>query len=122
LRDNKAEANSGNRAGNMTVLVLGPRKPEFTALCSGLTEKGFICSLIAGDEEEILDQIETKPPDVLLIAGEKLREYGDKIHQEKMIPVIALLSNTNSRLALEIDLDDFILEPYKIDEYSNAAA
>lgn len=96
---------------------------KLNGLCSGLSQRGFDCS-VASAGDEALKQLARQAPELVLVemngyaASSKIGELSRRIKREKSLPVIALL-NKELLDSPEVNLsgiDDFIVKPYDVNE------
>ena len=104
------------------VFIIADRSEQVRELNSGLAESGFLCSIVSGDDE-LLEEVNTLAADLLVVAvdgsppGSGMRLLPRRIKQETHLPVITLLSS-DSLDVLDCDpsIDDFVVEPWDVNE------
>ncbi len=102
----------------LKLLIMADETEQIRELRSGLIDSGFICSIIPGDENAV-EQVTEKAPDLVLIAMEGLsdcswvRHLTCGVKQEGHIPVVALLSvEALGSIDSAMTIDDFVVEPW----------
>ena len=106
---------------SIRVLIIGSSQGVY-ALRAQLLEKGFAC-WAASRNGETFRYISEQSPDILLLeVNAELAKNGDlagEIKREKPLPIVALLRNNVLKdVDIDSNLDDFIVEPYSVDELS----
>lgn len=106
---------------SIRVLIIGSSQGVY-ALRAQLLEKGFAC-WAASRNGETFRYIYEQSPDILLLeVNAELAKNGDlvgEIKREKPLPIVALLRNNVLKdVDIDSNLDDFIVEPYSVDELS----
>jgi len=104
------------------VFIIADRSEQVRELNSGLAERGFLCSIVSGDDE-LLEEVSTLAADLLVVAvdgsppGSGMRLLPQRIKQETHLPVITLLSS-DSLDVLDCDpsIDDFVVKPWDVNE------
>lgn len=104
------------------VFIIADRSEQVRELNSGLAERGFLCSIVSGDDE-LLEEVSTLAADLLVVAvdgsppGSGMRLLPRRIKQETHLPVITLLSS-DSLDVLDCDpsIDDFVVKPWDVNE------
>lgn len=104
------------------VFIIADRSEQVRELNSGLAERGFLCSIVSGDDE-LLEEVNTLAADLLVVAvdgsppGSGMRLLTQRIKQETHLPVITLLSS-DSLDVLDCDpsIDDFVVKPWDVNE------
>jgi DNA-binding response OmpR family regulator len=111
----------GGRMKTIRVLIMGSSQGVYS-LRARLLEKGFAC-WVASSNGETFRQISEQSPDIILleISAESAnnRDLIETIKREKPLPIVALLRNDVLKDGdIDSNLDDFIVEPYLVDELS----
>lgn len=104
------------------VLIVADGSERVRDLSLGLAEKGFLCS-IASPEDAGLKNVSSLPADLVVIAvdgaapGSELRNLPQRLKEKTRLPVVTLLSNESlDVLDSTVDVDDFVMEPWKANE------
>ncbi len=104
------------------VLIVADGSERVRALGLGLAEKGFLCS-ISSPEDAGLKNVSSLPADLVVIAvdgaapGSELRNLPQRLKEKTRLPVVTLLSNESlDVLDSTVDVDDFVMEPWKANE------
>jgi two-component system alkaline phosphatase synthesis response regulator PhoP len=104
------------------LAIVAEDSREVRKLHSELLKQGFSCSITA-DGEKPFAALTKHTPDVVLVAMDgrsaspEMRNLPQRIKQERRLPVIALVSRRAlSSLDADLNLDDFVIEPWETDE------
>ena len=104
-----------------SILIIATDSKAVTALRSGLTQNGFICSVTA-DGNEVIDQAAKKDLDLVLVevtghlVNPGIRELCQRAKPERPLPIIALISKERLDGLGDLNIDDFVLKPYGVKE------
>ena len=113
-RENK---NAENQVHQTSVMIIAEKGDLTEDLGLNLTARGYACSIISGDPDDILDRIYETNPDILLIVSGKLPWLARRVKEEKPLPIIGLLDNyASSAIVAHASINDFIMAPYPIGE------
>jgi len=101
------------------VLIIAPSDKVGRKLQSELAQNGFAGAVIA-DREQAIEQVIAQSPDLVLLemdGHEKTWRLLSEIKQPKSIPVVVLVPKEMlNRIGDSPDIDDFIIEPYPLEE------
>ena len=104
-----------------SLLIIAGENEAVKKLRSGLTQRGFACSL-ASDRGELVRQVAEQAHDLVLVemdghSPDSRRELAQRLKEKRHLPVIALV-NKESLDSLDGDLsvDDFIIMPCEVTE------
>jgi DNA-binding response OmpR family regulator len=104
------------------ILILAEIGKSITELSSALTHKNYSCSMLSY-EDALIENILEKPPDLVLLeiieqrTNPVLHELIQNIKQDKLLPVITLISmETIAPNSWYLDVDDFLVRPFTVDE------
>ncbi|MCL0073460.1 response regulator transcription factor [Dehalococcoidia bacterium] len=100
------------------MFIIAEKYEAVSKLRSGLTQRGFACS-IASDGEDPVRQVVEQAPDLVLVQidGHTGRELAQRIKAKSHLPIIALvrkerLDGFDDNLAI----DDFVITPCDVTE------
>lgn len=89
----------------------------FNDTMTGLLQRGFSCSIVSGEGDDIIDRVYEQRPDIVLVSGEKLPWMSRLIKEQKPLPVVGLVNTRTVPGSINDDsINDFSLEPYNIQE------
>jgi len=111
--------------GVLHVLLVSRGDPATTAMRKLLGEEGIDC-VVSGYGESLLDALEERLPDVLLIDIESLPipategiSFARKLKTTVKVPVITIMSATGLRVFnVAMGVDDFVVKPCSATELS----
>jgi len=102
-----------------SILIIAEENRAIAELCSGLTQKGFDCSIIPTGEDVIAQLAETSP-DLVLVETDsysRMKTLSQGIKREKNLPIIALVPReTLDVIDTHLGIDDFVIQPYHVSE------
>jgi len=103
------------------VLILAQESEIIQELINGLTQGGYVCTIVSSEEE----LASSKSVDLLLIenrnglVGSELSDMIQRIKQNRRILVVLLADNeTVHDIENDSNVDDFVLKPYSLQELS----
>ena len=106
-----------------SVFLIAEESERTKELHSGLTQKGFACS-IASARDEAIKQVTEQAPDLVLVemdghpANPRICELSQRIKLERHLPIIAMVSKEaldSPHINLNI-IDDFVVNPCAVSE------
>ncbi len=104
-----------------SVFIIAEESERIKDLRSGLTQRGFTCS-IAPDGENLIKQVAEPAPDLVLVeigghSAASRRELPQRIKRDRHLPIIALIDKESlDSLDGNPHIDDFALTPYDATE------
>ena len=104
------------------LLIIAERCDRVRNLSLGLTDKGFLCSIVPL-EDDTLDRVTTASVDLVVLAvdgaapGSNIRTLPKRLKERRRLPVVALLSDDSlDVLDSGADVDDFVMQPWNATE------
>ena len=104
-----------------SLLIIAGKNEAVKKLRSGLTQRGFACSL-ASDREEPVRQVTEQAHDLVLVemdghSPDSRRELAQRLKEKRHLPVIALVSKESlDSLDGDLSVDDFVIMPCEVTE------
>jgi len=95
-----------------SILILAEVSEPIVELCSGLTRKGYDCSISPVGEDE-------KAPDLVLVETDsfKMKTLSQGIKRDINLPIIALVHREMLDVVnTHLGIDDFVIQPYDLIE------
>jgi len=104
------------------IFIIAEDSEKTKKLHSELAQSGFTC-VVAANKSEVSKQVSEQAPDLLMVTlnghadNIATRELSQKIKQEKYLPIMAIVNrDILIRRDINVDIDDFIVEPHDVSE------
>ncbi len=104
-----------------SVFIIAEETERIKDLRSGLTRRGFACS-IAPNGEKLTKPVTEPAPDLVLVeigghSAASIRELPQRIKQDRHLPIIALIDKVSlDSLDDNLHIDDFVFTPCDVTE------
>lgn len=104
-----------------SVFIIAEESQRIKDLRSGLTQRGFTCS-IAPDGEKLTKPVAEPAPDLVLVeigghSAASRRELPQRIKRDRHLPIIALIDKVSlDSLDGNLHIDDFVFTPCDVTE------